>query len=68
MPKLTNGHIWASCLEQEVGVIGRPHGDVSAYVIDRRGGEAVCSAPMCLSESNRKYRSSFLDMLTVYCH
>lgn len=33
-------------LEQEMGVIGWCHADVSAYVIDQRGGEAVCSAPM----------------------
>lgn len=54
--------------EQEVGVIGWLSAVVSAYVIDQRGGEAVCSAPMCLSELNLKYCGSFLDILKVYCH
>lgn len=37
-------------LEQEMGVIGWLRADVSAYVIYQRGGETVCSAPMCLFE------------------
>lgn len=55
-------------LEQEMRMIGWLPADVSAHVIDQRGGEAVCSAPMCLSELNLKYCSSFLDIFKVYCH
>lgn len=47
--KLPNGHIWASSSEQEVGAIGWLRVVVGACVIDQRGGEAVCSMPMCLS-------------------
>lgn len=49
-------------LEQEMGVIGWFHADVSAYVIDHRRGEAVeaaPSAPMFPSVMNQKYCSSF---------
>lgn len=55
-------------LEQEMGAIGWLCADVSAYVMDQTGGEAVCSAPMCLLELNLKYCSSFLDIFKEYCH
>lgn len=51
-------------LDQEMGVIGGLLADVGAYVIDQRGGEVVCAAPMCLSEANLKYCNSFLDVFS----
>lgn len=48
-------------LEQEIGVIGWFHADVSTYVIDHRRGEAVSSAPMFPSVMNQKYCSSFFE-------
>ncbi len=48
-------------LEQEIGVIGLLCADVSARVNEQTGGEA-------LLELNLNDCSSFLDIITVYCH
>lgn len=53
-------------LQQEMEVIGLLPADVSAYVIDQREAETVCSSQVCLLELNLIYCSLFAEIFKVY--
>lgn len=53
-------------LQQEMGVIGLLSADVSAYVIDQREAETVCSSLMCLQELNQIHCRLFVETFEIY--